>query len=281
MHGEAALKTPMVGLVRLGDDGAGPPFVVMLLSDNYKGLLKDFNGGQDPDLKKEEGGYDAFDGPGGMGTWYAVKGPGIVAFGPSKGLIAAIAKPHGKTLDAVLGGSTAKPFLSGDLGVYVNATALTVRYGDQIEQGRQLFIGALDQAAQQQPGQEGMMKFVKDFYGGIFDSIKNADIIVLSLDVAEKGLHLTGVLNVKPDAPAAKTIAGIHASPAATLGNLPVGAMTYIYMDMEAKTFERLQNMSLKMMGSAKPSPSLRRLWRRSTAWAGSRRRAPPRWARG
>ena len=260
-HGEHAMKTPWVAVVRLGDNDAGgegrPPVVILILSDNYKGVLKEFSGGKDPELKHDDGGYDAFDAPDGNGTWYAAKAPGIVAFGPAKDLIASIAKPSGKTLDKVLHETTLKPFLSGDLGVYINAAALTTRFTDQIDQGRQLFLGTLDQAAQQQGAQEGMMNFVKDFYGGLFDSIKNADQLVLGLDVAGKGLHLTGVLNVKPDAPAAKSIAGIHTSPAAGLGNFAAGAMAYVYMDMEAKTFEKFQGMSLRMISSGKPSPEL------------------------
>ncbi len=79
----------------------------------------------------------------------------------------------------------------------------------------------------------------------------------MSLDVADKGFHLTGVLNVKPEAPAARSINDIHTSPATTLGNFPTGAMAYLYMNMESKTFERLQGMSLRMIASGKPSPEL------------------------
>ena len=117
--------------------------------------------------------------------------------------------------------TAARPFLSGDVGLYVNAASLTSRFADQIEQARQAFMGIMDQAAQQQPNNEAMMMFVKDFYGGLFDSIKNADMITLNLDVADKGLQLTGILNVKADAPAAKLIAWIHTSPAATWATSP------------------------------------------------------------
>jgi len=258
-HGELALKTPWVILLRMSDSGeeGRPPAAILLSSDNYKGVLKELSGGKDPELRHDDGGFDAFDGPEGHGTWYAVKKPGIVAFGPSKGLMTSIAKPGTKTLDTVLDGPAVKPFLSGDLGVYVNAAALSTRFGDQIDQGRNAFMGLLDQAAQQQPGQEGMMNFVKEFYGGLFDSIKNAGVLVLGLDVAGKGLHLTGVLNLKPDVPASKSIAGIHTSPAAALANFAAGAMAYVYMDLDAKTYERLQGMSLRMVSSGKPSPEL------------------------
>jgi hypothetical protein len=257
-HGEHAVKSPWVGLIRLGDGAAegGMPFAILVGSNRYPEVLKELVGGKDPDVKHQDGNYDAFDGPEGQGTWYAAKGPGIVAFGPSKALIASIAKPGGKTLDKILNDSAAKPFLSGDVGVYVNAAALATRYADQIEQGRQAFMGALDQAAQQ-PGGEAMMKSVKDIYGGLFDSIKYADALTLSLDVAEKGLHLTGVFNVKADAPAAKSISGIHTSPATALGNFPSGSLAYLYMDLESKTFEQLKGMSLRMLSAGKPSPEL------------------------
>ncbi len=153
--------------------------------------------------------------------------------------------------------TAARPFLSGDLGLYVNAASLTSRFADQIEQARQAFMGLMDQAAQQQPNNESTMKFVKDFYGGLFDSVKNVDVITLNFDAAAKGLVLTGILNVKADAPAAKSIASIHTSPAAQLGHFPAGALGYIYMDLEAKTFERLQGMSMRMLSNDKPSPEL------------------------
>ncbi len=258
-HGEHALKAPLVGMIRLGDSDApgGMAYGIVVAADDYKGFLTGLMGGKAPDLKHQDGGYDAFEGPEGQGTWYAARAPGIVAFGPAKSLIASIAKPSGKTLDSVLKETAAGPFLSGDIGLYVNAASLTSRFADQIEQARQAFMGLMDQAAQQQPNNESMMKFVKDFYGGLFDSIKNADVITLNLDVAGKGLALTGILNVKADAPAAKSIASIHTSPASRLGHFPAGAMGYLYMDLEAKTFERLQGMSMKMLSNDKPSPEL------------------------
>ena len=258
-YGEHSVKDPWVGLVRFGDPDApgSMGYAIVVSTSDYKGVLNGVSGGKDPELKHQDGGYDEFASPDGNGSWYAAKGPGVVAFGPSKSLIASVGKGGGKTLDSVVKESAAKTFLADDIGIYVNAGSLSARFADQIDQGRNLFMGALDQAAQQQPGQEAMMTFVKDFYGGLFDSVKYADAVVVGLGVAEKGLNLSGVLNVKADAPAAKSIAGIHTSTAAPLGNFPLGAMAYMYMDLEAKTFERLQGMSLRMLSSGKPSPEL------------------------
>ena len=97
-HGEHALKAPWVGMIRLGDSDVpgGMAYGIVVAADDYKGFLAGLMGGKAPDLKHQDGGYDAFEGPEGQGTWYAAKGPGIVAFGPAKGLIASIARPSGK-----------------------------------------------------------------------------------------------------------------------------------------------------------------------------------------
>jgi hypothetical protein len=258
-HGEPAYKSPWIGLVRVVPPEAegAMPFAILVPSDEYKGVLKGVSGGKDVELKPQEGGYDAFDAPDGHGTWYAAHRPGVVAFGPDKPLITSISKPAGKTLDQALAPAVAKGFLGGDLGVYVNAAALTTRYADQIEQGRQTFMALLDQAPQL-AGNEAMIKFTKDFYGGLFDSVKYADALTIDLDFSDQGLHLAGVLNVKADSEAAKWTATVHTSTAAGLGNFAPGAMIYSYADLEARTFEQLMGMSLRMLNpGGKTTPAL------------------------
>jgi hypothetical protein len=259
-HGAHAVKSPFLALMRLGDeggDGGPPPLAIVLPSEDYPGTLKELMGGHAVELKHEDGGYDAFDGPGGHGTWYAAKGAGIVAFGTSKGLIADIAKRGGKSLDSVVTGPVARAFLGGDVGVYINASSLTLRYAEQIDQGRQMFMGLLDQAGQQ-AGNASAMQFAKDIYGGLFDSLKYADGLTLDLDFAEKGLHLAGFLKVKPDSDAAKAIADVRTGEIGVIGHLPPGGMAYTYMNVGAKTFDRLEGMSLKMIaGAGKPSPAM------------------------
>ncbi len=257
-HGAHASKTPFILFSRLGEpggEGGPPPFAVVIPTDDYKGMLKELSGGKDVELKHQDGDYDAFDGPGGQGNWYAAQAQGVVAFGPSKELIAAFAKPGGKTLDSVLTGSPARGFLGGDIGVYVNAATLTKRYADQIDQARQGMMAAMEA---QQGANAGAMQFAKEFYGGLFDSLKYADVLTLNVDVAETQLHLAGFLKLKPDSDAAKSIAGILTSDAESLGNLPRGAMAYVYMNVGAKTFERFQGMTMKMLsGGGKASPAL------------------------
>jgi hypothetical protein len=257
-HGDPAYRSPWIALLRVAPPAeGGPPAAIVLPSDDYKGVLKAAMGGKDVELKPQEGGYDSFDGPEGHGTWYAAHRPGVVAFGPDQSLVAQVAKAAGKGLDQALSPAAAQRFLSGDLGLYVNAAALSARYADQIDQGRQTFMGLMDQVAAQQ-GNEAMVKFIKDFYGGLFDSIKSADKLTLDLDFATEGLHLAGCLDLKADADAAKTIATAHTSAAPTLGHLGAGATFYAYLDLEARTFERLMGMSRRLLNPGdKPSPAL------------------------
>lgn len=259
-HGAMAVKTPFVVLVRIGEpggEGGPPPLAVLLPADDYKGTLKELMGGNDVELKHQDGDYDAFDGPGGHGTWYAAKGPGLIAFGTSKTLIADIAKRPAKTLDSVLTGPASRSFSEGDVGVYINAASLTQRYSEQIDQGRQVFMGLLDQAGQQ-AGNASTMQMAKDIYGALFDSLKYADALTFHLDFAQKGLQLGGFLKVKPDSDIAKSITEVDSGGIAGLGKMPQGSMTYVYMNVGARAFERLEGMGLKMVASAgKPSPEL------------------------
>ena len=258
-HGAHAVTSPFLVLFRIGEAGGDgpPPFAVLVPSDDYKGVLKELSGGKDVELKHQDGDYDGFDAPYGNGTWYAAKGQGIVAFGSSKSLVADIAKRGGKTLDSVVTGAGAKAFFGGDVGIYVNAASLSTRFEVQIDQARQTFMGALDQAAQQ--GQNaGMMQFAKDFYGGLFDSIKYADGLTAHIDLSEKGAHLAAFLKVKNDSEAAKSIAGVESDALASLDKLPPDAMAYVYMNVGARMFDRLQAMSLGMLNAGgKPSPEL------------------------
>src|SRR5262249_57579574 len=91
-----------------------------------------------------------------------------------------------------------------------------------------------------------------------FDSLKSADVLTPDLDLGEKGLHLAGVLNVKAGSEVAKPIATIQTSDAASLARLPADAMAYVYMNLDSKTFHRLQGMSMSILNPEnKTTPAL------------------------
>jgi hypothetical protein len=254
--GEPAVKTPWVLLLNIKAPGAegGMPYAVVVLEGSYADVLASTNHGNAPKLTPQEGGFDAFDAPDGTGLWYAAKGTGFVAFGPVKELIAAIARPAGKSLDSVLTPALRKPFLGGDAGLYVNAGALATRYADQIDAGRQQFMAALDMAGQQ-AGNASTMEAAKTIYGGMFDAIKYADRLTLDLDFDAAGLDLAVALSAKPDTEAAKSIASASTGSAVALDKLPGDAVFYAYMNMDATFYDRMQTMALQLVNPAgKPS---------------------------
>ena len=119
-------------------------------------------------------------------------------------------------------------------------------------------MAALDQAGQQGGPAASMMDMVKSMYSGLFDSIKEADAFALSLDFAAEGATIDGDLTVKADSNVAKAIAGAKSGDAAALAKLPGDAGYFVYMNLDAKTFESFQKLGIGMMSpGGKPTPEL------------------------
>lgn len=258
MFGEAAATQPFLMLLRAvkPDDPASPPFAVVVKSGNLEGVLKGLSGGKAPTLKREDGGIESFDGPQGS-AWYTAKGEGTVAFGPDKTLVAKYARPGGTALAKTLAPALQKRLLGGDLGLYVNLKALDERYGNEIAQAKEGLMAALDQAGKQ-AGNAQMMEMVKSMYGGMFDSLKEADALALSLDFSGEGLSVDGDLSVKADSAVAKRIAGATSGDPSAVAKLPADAAYFVYMNLDPKTFESFQKMGMSMLSpGGKPTPEV------------------------
>ncbi|WP_165226156.1 hypothetical protein [Aquisphaera insulae] len=253
--GDGAVTTPWVGLLRLeGAEAASWSLAILVLEGEQANVLASINGGKAPELKEEGGGVSSFEHTG-TGKLYSAKGPGCVAFGTDKSLIAAIAKPAEKALDSVLTPAQAAQLLKGDVGLYVNANALVKRYWERIDGVRQGLMAALDQAGQQ-AGNAGSMEAAKDIYNALFDALKDADALVLNVDAAAEGLTLGGVITAKPDSKSAEGFAKLSAGPADGLAKLPADAAYFLYMNIDSSTLDRLMNSNLRMMNSGeKPTP--------------------------
>ena len=254
--GDDVVKQPFLVLIRAvkPENPGSPPFAIVVKSPSYEGVLKSISGGQAPALKREEG-LDKFDGPGGL-AWYAAKGAGTVAIGPDKVLIAAFAKPGEKALGRTVAPGLRKRLFEGDLGLYVNVAALSARYGDEIAQAKQAMMAGLDQAGQNQPATAAAMDIAKSMYGGLFDSIKEDDALVLTIDAAADGLTLDGALTVKADSKAARSSARAHPRDGPGPANQPRDTRVFVYMNLDAKSFESIQKLAIGMMSpGGKPSP--------------------------
>jgi hypothetical protein len=78
LHGAHAVKSPFLAVIRMGEEGGEggpPPFAILIPSDDYKGTLKELSGGNEVELKHQEGNYNAFVGPGRPGTLFATEAP--------------------------------------------------------------------------------------------------------------------------------------------------------------------------------------------------------------
>jgi hypothetical protein len=255
--GEAAATQPFLMLMRAvkPEDPAQPPFAIVVQSEHYAGVLKSLSGGKEPALKREEGGFDSFDGP--QGTWYAAKGAKTVAFGPDKTLISRCTKPGDTALGRTLAPALSQRLFGGDLGLYVNLKALDDRYGEDIAKAKEGFLAALDQAGKQ-AGNASVMEMAKSLYAKMFDFAKEADALAVALDFSAQGLGVDGELTVRSDSPTAKRIADARSSDAAAIAKLPADASYFVYMNVDAKTFESFQKMGLGMLSpGGKPTPEV------------------------
>lgn len=239
--GEEAARVPWAALVRAvppGPDGV-VPFAVLVMKDDYPAVLRALASGRDVAPRPQDGGYDEIDGPHGPGSWYAFKGDGFAAVGPDRTLVASVARPEGGRFDATLAGGLAGPFLSGDLGLYVDVDGLAARYADQVAQFRQGVMVGVDQAAEKSPNPKAIA-FIKDLYGSFFDSLDDADALTLGLDFGAEGLRVAGRVERKRGE--------VGATGPADLGKLPSGAGFYVAMNMDAASIQKFQTMSLSMV---------------------------------
>lgn len=253
LYGQEAAKNPLLVALRLPKDGPVPAWAVLTQSNDYNAVLKGVS--RKDDLKpKSLGGYDSFVGADEQ-TYYSVKGAGFVAFGQDEALIKSIAKPAA-ALSEKISAELSSQLLGGDLGVYVNVAALQAQYGEQIEQGKQMALGTLDQAGAQLAG--NMKESMKQMYGALFDAVKTGDALAFNVDFAAEGLGVAGLATVKEGSDAAKKLAGARSGSAELLGKLPAGGTSFVYANIDPASLGGLQKFGLSMMtGQAKLSPEM------------------------
>lgn len=251
-YGKPAAQNPFFTVFRLPAEGAPPAWAVLVQAGDYQAVLKAV-AGKDDLTPKSLGGYDSFEKADGL-TWYGAKGAGFVAFGPDESLIKAVAKPTAG-LDEKLSTEHKARLLGGDLGVYVNVAALQAQYAEQIEQGKQLFLGAIDQAGAQMPG--NMAVPIKALYAGMFDAVKFGDALSLSLTFAADGLTVSAFTTVKPDSAAAQRLAQAAPGSGELLARLPTEAASVTYLKLSPESMTGVQKFGLAFLNGGKSSPEM------------------------
>jgi hypothetical protein len=232
------------------------PVLIVLKAPDYDALVKAVAADKDVKLKHEDG-FDSFVNAQGQ-TWYIGKAGDVVGIGPDKPLFTSFLKAGGKKLAAALSPALRGRLTGGDVGLYVNVAALSARYSEEIVQAKQAMIAGLAQAAQQQPGTATVMDMAKSMYAGLFDSIKEADALALKFDFSAEGATIDGDLTIKADSAAGKFTAGAKSGDATGLDRLPADASFYVYMNVDAKSFESFQKLGIGMFTpGGKPTPEL------------------------
>lgn len=253
-HGKESTRHPFLMLMSLPKDGPMPGWAVLVQSDKYEETLKGLTRKDDLKITPKDG-VDSFDGPDGQ-PWYGAKGQGFVAFGPDQALIRGVGKP-GASLDEKLTKEIKATFLGGDMGLYVNVAALQAQYADQIEQGKQMVFGMLDQAGAQMDAQA--RESAKVGYGLMFDSIKTGDALALSFDFAGSGLEIGAALTVKGDSDAAKRLKTATLGAADQFSKLPPDAIAYTYANVSPEAARSMAKFGLQFQPGGKPSPEMQK----------------------
>lgn len=237
--GKPSVEHPFFVLMNLPKDGPMPGWAVMVESENYEGVIKSITKKDDIKLEPKDG-VASFDSPDGQ-TWYSTQGKGFVAFGPDQAIIKSVIKPSA-SLDEKVGGEIKKELLGGDLGIYVNVASIQGQYGDQIEQGKQMFLGLMDQGGGQLDAKT--LESAKAIYGAMFDSIKSGEALALHFDFGAEGLGLSGMITVKGDSEVAKSLASAKGGSAAGLGKLPADAMMFTYVSSSPEAARNLAKLA-------------------------------------
>jgi len=245
--GKHSTEHPFFVLMSLPKDNPIPGWAVLVESDNYEGVMKSVTKKDDFKSSPKDG-LDSFDAPAGQAgqTWYSAKGKGFVAFGPEQALVKAVANPKA-SLDEKISSEVKKEFLSGDLGVYVNVASIQAQYGEQIEQGKQAFLGLLDQAGGQMDAKT--LEMTKTLYAGMFDSVKSGDALAFSVDFDQRALAISASATVKADSAASKSLATAKSGSGEGIAKLPADGFVYSYMNLSPESFKSMSKLGMSMLG--------------------------------
>jgi hypothetical protein len=242
--GKESVKHPFFMLMSMPKDGPMPGWAVLVESENYEAVVKSVSKKDDFKSSPKDG-LDTFDGPDGQ-PWHSAKGKGFVAFGPDQALVKAVANPKA-SLDEKIASDVKKEFSAGDIGVYVNVAALQAKYGAEIEQAKQGFLGLLDQAGGQMDAKT--LEMTKTLYAGMFDSVKSGDAVAFSFDFSEYALSISGMATVKADATAAKNLATARSGAADGFGKLPSDGFVYSYMNLSPESYKSMAKLGMSFLG--------------------------------
>ncbi len=142
---------------------------------------------------------------------------------------------------------------AADASMYINVAVLAEMYKEELQEGREQFLGQLEMLPQVAP-QSGMnLKAIVDMYRTIFDlffqGLEDCDGCVVAATIGKESLSFDDYLHVKSDTKTAKWLASSSTSSMELIGKLPADQAVYFGAHGDAQSLaEWGMKMSLSML---------------------------------
>jgi hypothetical protein len=227
--------TVFTELPKPGEDK--PPMALVVAVKKYE----DFRDGiLSADERKELKKHDGYESTkvNGEEVFFAQRGRFAIV-GPRKEVVLLFTE-KGKGLDTTIDADTAKKFLDADLSAYVDVTAITKQYGDQIKAAKEQIEGLLALGGADKNTAE-VVKKVLDF---LYQGLQDGQAIVLGVAFEPQGIRLSLLGEVGDDTKTNGLL--IKAKPRSldSIDKLPTGHMSYTAMQMGGDFLKALGKLS-------------------------------------
>jgi hypothetical protein len=93
----------------------------------------------------------------------------------------------------------------------------------------------------------------------MFDSLKVAESVTLSIDFDKEAFDLSGLLTVKPDSESAKTLKTAKLGSGSQLGKLPANQLAYMYLNFDPAGMEGLLKLNASAIGGQADAEALKK----------------------
>jgi len=122
---------------------------------------------------------------------YLVNHKGYAVITPQKEVAAQFTKDY-KGLGGKLSQPLARKLLESDIGLYIDMGAINKEYGPQIQLGRQLLEGMLQQQGGGFGGLQGNPELLKKIFGNLFQAIEDSRALLFTFEFRPEGLAIHG-----------------------------------------------------------------------------------------
>lgn len=201
------------------------PLAVVLPVSDYKGFREKFlTGPERKSFKPGNDGIDTFEDETSGSTVYLVEKAGALTYTQDKDVATAYAEKFDKLTIKQMG-TLANPFLNSEVAVYLNLGNVNEKFGQEIQQFRQLIPGLLQQGA---AGiDKNQLETARVVFEGMFQAVQDGRGLVLGISLQPEGARLRLDVEFTPESISGKLIAESKVSDLAGMKLLPKGKSSY------------------------------------------------------